>query len=252
MSYHWANERGQGKKDFLIFKSRADAQAMLANTLLEIRTLNREIMPSEQNIDDHPSPFTTLDSERPLQLLADWVQEAKDLGMAEPDAMNLATVDAEGNPHNRMVLMRHINEREIGFFTNLESRKAADIFATQRTSSTLWWPQLGRQVRIEGTAAEMPRDMVEEYYQSRPRNSKIAAWASKQSTALASMDKLHQAFRHYEEQFSGQTVPTPPFWGGFTVLVNKIEYWNGKPFRLHERIVLTKGEHAWSTTRIYP
>ncbi len=209
-------------------------------------------MSGEQNIDDHQSPFTTLNSERPLQLLADWVQEAKDLGMAEPDAMNLATVDAEGNPHNRMVLMRHINEREIGFFTNLESRKAADIFATQRTSSTLWWPQLGRQVRIEGTAVEMPRDMVEAYYQSRPRKSQIAAWASKQSTELASMDKLHQAFRHYEEQFSGQTVPTPPFWGGFTILVDKIEYWNGKPFRLHERIVLTKGEHAWSTTRIYP
>ena len=98
-------------------------------------------MPSDLNIDESGSQFKALNSERPLQLLADWVQEAKDLGMAEPDAMNLATVDAKGNPHNRMVLMRHINEREIGFFTNLESRKAADIFATQRTSSTLWWPQ---------------------------------------------------------------------------------------------------------------
>tara|TARA_B100000459_G_scaffold141499_1_gene101329 strand:- start:1112 stop:1741 length:630 start_codon:yes stop_codon:yes gene_type:complete len=209
-------------------------------------------MSSTQNLDDNSSQFTTIDLERPLQLLADWVQEAKDLGLSEPDAMNLATVDGNGNPHNRMVLMRHINEREIGFFTNLESNKAAEIFATQRTSSTLWWPQLGRQARIEGTAAEMPRDMVEEYFQSRPRNSKIAAWASRQSKELASMDSLHQEFRQYEEKFSEKTVPTPTFWGGFTILVDKIEYWNGKPFRLHERVVLTKGEKSWSKDRIYP
>ena len=230
----------------------SDSLELLRNTLLQIRTLSLRNMPSGQNIDESCSQFKALNSERPLQLLADWVQEAKDLGMAEPDAMNLATVDAKGNPHNRMVLMRHINEREIGFFTNLESTKAADIFATQRTSSTLWWPQLGRQVRIEGTATEMPRDMVEAYYQSRPRKSQIAAWASKQSTELASMNRLHQDFRQYEEKFSDKTVPTPTFWGGFTILVDKIEYWHGKPFRLHERIVLTKGEQNWSTTRIYP
>ena len=210
------------------------------------------IMPSDLNIEQYTSQFTHLDSERPLQLLADWVQEAKDLGMAEPDAMNLATVDEKGNPHNRMVLMRHITEREIGFFTNLNSSKAADIFATQRTSSTLWWPQLERQVRIEGTAAEMPRNIVEEYFQSRPRNSQIAAWASKQSTELTSMERLHEEFRQFELKFSDKIVPTPTFWGGFTINVDKIEYWHGKPFRLHERVILTKEENNWSMTRIYP
>ena len=229
-----------------------DSQELLANTLLQIIPVNHHYMTSAQSIDDYESQFTNIHLSRPLQLLADWVQEAKDLGIAEPDAMNLATVDGDGNPHNRMVLMRHINEREIGFFTNLESNKAAEIIATHRTSSTLWWPQLGRQVRIEGTATEMPRDMVEEYYQSRPRNSKIAAWASKQSTELDSMNRLHQEFRQYEEKFSDKTVPTPTFWGGFIILVDKIEYWYGKPFRLHERIILTKGEKNWSKTRIYP
>jgi len=209
-------------------------------------------MPSDLNIEQYTSQFTDLDSERPLQLLTDWVQEAKDLGMAEPDAMNLATVDEKGNPHNRMVLMRHITEREIGFFTNLNSSKAADIFATQRTSSTLWWPQLERQVRIEGTAAEMPRNIVEEYFQSRPRNSQIAAWASKQSTELTSMERLHEEFRQFELKFSDKIVPTPTFWGGFTINVDKIEYWHGKPFRLHERVILTKEENNWSMTRIYP
>ncbi len=209
-------------------------------------------MSTEQTIENYDSQFATINLERPLQLLADWLQEAKDLGITEPDAMNLATVDKDGNPHNRMVLMRHINEREIGFFTNLESDKASDIYSTQRTSSTLWWPQLSRQVRIEGTAVEMPRGMVEEYYQSRPRNSKIAAWSSKQSKELASMDRLHEEFRRYEAKFSDKNVPTPLFWGGFRIQVDKIEYWYGKPFRLHERVVLIKEEDCWSKTRIYP
>ena len=209
-------------------------------------------MSTEQTIENYDTQFATINLERPLQLLADWLQEAKDLGITEPDAMNLATVDKDGNPHNRMVLMRHINDREIGFFTNLESDKASDIYSTQRTSSTLWWPQLSRQVRIEGTAVEMPRGMVEEYYQSRPRNSKIAAWSSKQSKELASMDRLHEEFRRYEAKFSDKNVPTPLFWGGFRIQVDKIEYWYGKPFRLHERVVLTKEEDCWSKTRIYP
>ena len=209
-------------------------------------------MTSKVNMDEYESQFATINPQQPLKLLADWVQEAKDLGIAEPDAMNLATVDRAGNPHNRMVLMRHINDREIGFFTNLESNKASEIFATQRTSSTLWWPELGRQVRIEGTAVEMPRDMVEEYYQTRPRNSQLSAWASKQSTELDSMERLHQEFRKYEAKFSNKKVPTPIFWGGFTILVDKIEYWYGKPYRLHERIILSKEKNNWSKTRIYP
>ena len=107
-------------------------------------------------------------------------------------------------------------------------------------------------MRIEGTAVEMPRDMVEEYYQTRPRNSQLAAWASKQSTELDSMERLHQEFRKYEAKFSNKKVPTPIFWGGFTILVDKIEYWYGKPYRLHERIILSKEKNNWSKTRIYP
>ena len=209
-------------------------------------------MKGVQNLDLKESHFTKINLQKPLQLLSDWVKEARDLEIPEPDAMNLATVDSDGNPHNRMVLMRHINECEIGFFTNLESNKASEIYSNQRTSSTLWWPKLGRQVRIEGTAVEMPRDMVEDYYQNRPRNSKIAAWASKQSTELVSMERLHQEFREYEAKFSDKKIPTPTFWGGFTILVDKVEYWYGKPFRMHERIILTKEEYGWSKTRIYP
>ncbi len=209
-------------------------------------------MTGVQNLDHNESQFTNINLQNPLLLLSDWVEEARDLEILEPDAMNLATVDSDGRPHNRMVLMRHINEREIGFFTNLASNKASEIYSNQRTSSTLWWPKLGRQVRIEGTAVEMPRDMVEDYYQNRPRKSKIAAWASKQSSELDSMERLHQEFREYETKFSDKKIPTPTFWGGFTILVDKVEYWYGKPFRMHERIILTKEEYGWSKTRIYP
>ena len=207
------------------------------------------------NISDnhnYQSPFDEIDSTSPLQLLAKWVDEAKELALPEPDAMNLATVDQDGNPHNRMVLMRHINDTEIGFFTNLKSNKARDIFSSGKTSSTLWWPQLGRQVRVEGSAREMNREMVDSYFSKRPRNSKIAAWSSKQSSELASMDMLHQVFDDFKDKFTAENVPTPPFWGGFIITVEKIEYWIGREFRLHDRVILNKQDDSWSITRIYP
>ena len=201
---------------------------------------------------NYQSPFDEIDLTSPLQLLAKWVDEAKELALPEPDAMNLATVDGDGNPHNRMVLMRHINDTEIGFFTNLKSSKANDIFSSGKTSSTLWWPQLGRQVRVEGSAKEMNREMVDSYFSNRPRNSKIAAWSSKQSSELASMEMLHQVFDEFEEKFTDEIVPTPPFWGGFIITVEKIEYWLGREFRLHDRVILNKHDDSWSITRIYP
>lgn len=207
------------------------------------------------NISDnhnYQSPFDEIDLTSPLQLLAKWVDEAKELALPEPDAMNLATVDGDGNPHNRMVLMRHINDTEIGFFTNLKSSKANDIFSSGKTSSTLWWPQLGRQVRVEGSAREMNREMVDSYFSKRPRNSKIAAWSSRQSSELASMEMLHQVFDDFKDKFTTETVPTPPFWGGFIITVEKIEYWIGREFRLHDRVILNKQDDSWSITRIYP
>lgn len=207
------------------------------------------------NISDnhnYQSPFDEIDLTSPLQLLAKWVDEAKELALPEPDAMNLATVDQDGNPHNRMVLMRHISDTEIGFFTNLKSNKARDIFSSGKTSSTLWWPQLGRQVRVEGSAREMNREMVDSYFSKRPRNSKIAAWSSRQSSELASMDMLHQVFDDFKDKFTAENVPTPPFWGGFIITVEKIEYWIGREFRLHDRVILNKQDDSWSITRIYP
>lgn len=188
----------------------------------------------------------------PLELLGKWIEHAKDIGLSEPTAMNIATVDPKGNPRNRMVLQRYIDDKNVGFYTNLGGAKASEIKLHSAVSATIWWAEIERQVRIEGIATEMERDLVDQYYASRNRNSRISAWASKQSQELESMSTLQERFKHFESKFEGQPVPTPPFWGGFLIEVNRIEYWIGKPYRMHERIVLTKTEDGWEKTRLYP
>ena len=192
------------------------------------------------------------DAKHPVEIVAKWLQEAKDLQFEKPEAMNLATVGIDGKPRNRMVLMRHVTETEIGFFTNLSSSKAKEITNNPFVSATLWWPDMERQVRIEGLAQPMCQDVVEAYFNSRPRKSRIAAWASKQSQTLSSMDALNKRFQEAELMFTEGDVTLPKFWGGYTISVERIEFWLGKPHRLHERIVLTKEKDGWLRSRLYP
>ena len=192
------------------------------------------------------------DVKHPVEIVAKWLKEAKDLELEKPEAMNLATVGIDGKPRNRMVLMRHITENQIGFFTNLSSSKAKEITNNPNVSATLWWSEMERQVRIEGPAQPMCRDVVEAYFNSRPRKSRIAAWASKQSQPLSSMDALDKRFREAELMFTEGDVTLPKFWGGYTISVEQIEFWLGKPHRLHERIVLTKEKDGWLRSRLYP
>ena len=192
------------------------------------------------------------DVKHPVEIVAKWLQEANDLGLEKPEAMNLATVGIDGKPRNRMVLMRHITETQIGFFTNLSSSKAKEITNNPNVSATLWWSEMERQVRIEGPAQPMCQDVVEAYFNSRPRKSRIAAWASKQSQPLSSMDALNKRFQEAELMFTEGDVTLPKFWGGYTISVERIEFWLGKPHRLHERIVLTKEKDGWLRSRLYP
>ena len=192
------------------------------------------------------------DAKHPAEIVAKWLQEAKDLGLEKPEAMNLATVGIDGKPRNRMVLMRHITETQIGFFTNLSSSKAKEIRNNPNVSATLWWSEMERQVRIEGPAQPMRQDVVEAYFTSRPRKSRIAAWASKQSQPLSSMDALNKRFQEAELMFTEGDVTLPKFWGGYTISVERIEFWLGKPHRLHERIVLTKEKDGWLRSRLFP
>lgn len=192
------------------------------------------------------------DPNEPLSLLSKWIQEAREKGVIEPNAISLATVDESGAPRNRVVLLKFLEGEEVGFFTNLESDKSIEIQQTPTVSATIWWPEMERQVRIEGTAREMERSQVEEYYSSRPRKSRIGAWASDQSRTLESRDDLLRKYEEMECEFEGTEVPLPPFWGGFRIAVDRIEYWSGRPSRLHERVVLTKTGETWSERRLYP
>ena len=192
------------------------------------------------------------DSEEPLSLLSRWIQEARERGVVEPNSMSLATVDDSGSPRSRMVLLKFLEGEEVGFFTNMESDKALEIQSTPEVSATIWWPEMERQVRIEGSAYEMKRSQVEEYHSSRPRDSRIAAWASDQSRPLESLEDLLRKFEEMECDFEGTEVPLPPFWGGFRIIVNRVEYWSGRPSRLHERVVLTRSGDSWSQSRLYP
>jgi pyridoxamine 5'-phosphate oxidase len=192
------------------------------------------------------------DSGEPLSLLSRWIQEARERGVVEPNSMSLATVDESGSPRSRMVLLKFLEGEEVGFFTNMESDKALEIQSTPEVSATIWWPEMERQVRIEGSAYEMKRSQVEEYHSSRPRDSRIAAWASDQSRPLESREDLLRKFEEMECDFEGTEVPLPPFWGGFRIIVNRVEYWSGRPSRLHERVVLTRSGDSWSQSRLYP
>lgn len=190
--------------------------------------------------------------DHPLELLIRWLKDAKAEGADNPDAMNIATICEEGKPRNRMVLMRHVTQSEIGFFTNLSSDKSREIIANPNVSATLWWPNMERQIRIEGAASPMDRDLVEDYFKTRPRNSQIAAWASKQSQSLESMHVLNERFQEAKRRFANDDIPIPEFWGGYTISIDRIEFWLGQPHRLHERIVFTRYENGWNISRLFP
>ena len=192
------------------------------------------------------------DPGKPLSLLDSWISEAKERGLVEPNAMSISTVTPSGSPRSRMVLLKMVEGDEIGFFTNLESDKSLEIARCDSVAVTMWWPEMERQVRMEGTAYQMERSKVEDYHHSRSRKSRIGAWASSQSREMGSKDDLRRRFEEFEAKFEGGEVPLPPHWGGFRIRVNRVEYWSGRPSRLHERIVLERGIDAWSQKRLYP
>jgi len=189
---------------------------------------------------------------KPLELLELWVNEAKQKGSAVPNAMSISTVGIDGKPHSRMALLNYQKDEEIGFFTNLKSNKAKELAHNSSISVVFWWPELERQVRIEGKARMMPENLVTEYHLTRPRKSQIAAWSSNQSAELQSKEELTEKFNFYESKFEGVDVPVPEDWGGYLITVESVEYWSGRPNRLHERILLSKDNSSWNQKRLFP
>lgn len=164
----------------------------------------------------------------------------------------LATADASGRPSIRMVLLKRVDERGFVFHTNYDSRKARELAENPHAALCLHWPTLEQQIRVEGVVERLPADESDDYFHSRPRGSQIGAWASRQSQVLPSRDRLETAVREIEQRFAGQPVPRPPFWGGFLLVARRIELWQGRTDRLHDRLVYVREGERWIAERLYP
>ncbi len=187
----------------------------------------------------------------PTAQLRAWLADAR--GVAPlPEAMTLATVGADGRPSARIVLLRGIDERGIAFFTNRTSRKGEELRRNPRAALVLHWWQLGRQVRIEGTVEEVSPHESAEYWSGRPRASQLAAWASPQSRPIADRSELHARVAEAETLFGQDDVPLPPFWGGYRVVPESVEFWTHHDDRLHDRIRYSRTPDGWRRERLAP
>jgi pyridoxamine 5'-phosphate oxidase len=164
----------------------------------------------------------------------------------------LATADATGKPSVRMVLLRGADERGFVFHTNYNSRKALELADNPRAALCFHWHSLEEQIRVEGEVERLSAEESDAYFNSRPRGSQLGAWASNQSAVLTSRETLEEAYRAIERQYAGTPVPRPPFWGGFRLVPDRIEFWFGRPDRLHDRILYTKEGSGWKIERLYP
>jgi pyridoxamine 5'-phosphate oxidase len=164
----------------------------------------------------------------------------------------LATADASGRPSVRMVLLRGIDERGFVFFTNYGSRKGQELDGNPQASLCFYWPTLDEQIRVEGTIERLSEEESDAYFASRPRGSQLGAWASAQSRVLPSRESLEQEYRATEARFGDQPVPRPPFWGGYRLKPSQVEFWYGRPDRLHDRLLYTRDGGGWRIERLYP
>jgi pyridoxamine 5'-phosphate oxidase len=189
----------------------------------------------------------------PIDQFGAWMQEAIDAGLTFPNSMALATASAEGVPSARMVLLKGIDERGFVFFTNYESRKGRELAENPRAAAVFHWQQLGRQVRVEGEVAALPSEESEAYFRTRPRGSRLAAWASRQSEVVTSRRDLEERFAELSISYHEQDIPLPPFWGGYLLKPHMIELWQGRRDRLHDRVRYRKDrEGSWIVERLAP
>ena len=188
----------------------------------------------------------------PIEEFKLWFEDAKNNNIVEPNAMILSTLSNKGLINSRTVLLKNIKDDGFIFFTNYESKKAIDIKKNSIVSSVFLWKKTERQIIIKGNSVKIPRDESIKYFHSRPEKSKIAAWASKQSSELDNANKLKERFKYYEKKFKGKKIPIPNFWGGYIIIPNSMEFWQGRPSRMHDRIIYKKRKNKWIKIRLYP
>lgn len=187
----------------------------------------------------------------PMRQFGAWLADAVAAGLLEPSAMGLATVDPDGAPSLRMVLLKGLEDDRFVFYTHLESRKAHALAREPRCALTFWWDALERQVRVDGVAEPVAEATADAYFASRPRGSQLAAWASRQSRPLADRGTLTAALAEAEARFP-DVVARPPFWGGYAVTASAMEFWQGRASRLHDRFRYERDAGGWARVRLGP
>ena len=195
-----------------------------------------------------------MSAENPFEIFGRWLAEAEGTEPNDPNAMAVSSVDHRGFPSSRMVLLKGWDESGFVFYTNYESRKGRELLNQPQTALLFHWKSLRRQIRIEGMAERVSDAEADEYFQSRPRASQIGAWASLQSRPLAGRFELEKRVAEYTAKFGLGKVPRPPYWSGFRVVPVWIEFWQDKPFRLHDRLVFERAsvDAAWETEKLFP
>ncbi len=191
-------------------------------------------------------------AEDPIALFEDWLAEASRLEINDPNAMTVATSTAGGIPSARIVLLKGVDPRGFVFYTNKEGRKGTELGANPRAALLFHWKTLQRQVRVEGDVEDVTEAEADAYFASRARVSRLGAWASAQSRPLGDRAELERRVAEAEQRFPGETIERPSYWSGFRVLPRLVEFWQEMPFRLHDRLVYTRGRDGWSVGRLYP
>lgn len=201
--------------------------------------------------DDPPLELERLPSD-PVVLFRRWFEDAERAGIRLPNAIALATASADGRPSIRHVLLRGIEDRGFVFYTNHGSRKGGELAENPRAALSIYWRELDRQISVTGDVSRVSDEESDAYFATRPRDARLGAWASRQSTELASRDELMERFAAFDAEYPGDQVPRPPFWGGYRIEPLTVEFWQGRQHRLHDRFQYERAGDGWTIRRLSP